>query len=122
MVYISRPPYTRGSGNAASRGDRTMRNVLSVMKCPRCDGSELEERDRDGVVVDACRSCRGVWLDRGELEKLIARATREFDEIGHRRDEPPPRDARYRDEDEYYQRRDPKRKRSLFESLGDIFD
>lgn len=29
--------------------------------------------DRQGITIDRCQSCRGVWLDRGELEKLIAR-------------------------------------------------
>jgi len=41
--------------------------------CLRCDGTALEERVREGVVIDVCPRCRGVWLDRGELEKLVAR-------------------------------------------------
>jgi uncharacterized protein len=93
------------------------------MNCPRCQGSSLEERERDGVVVDVCLTCRGLWLDRGELEKLIARAAREFDEIAPRRDDTPARGVRYRDAgDTDHHRRDPRRKRSWFESLGDIFD
>jgi Zn-finger nucleic acid-binding protein len=55
------------------------------MICPRCTASELIERDHDGVVVDVCRECRGVWLDRGELEKLIARATRDLDDMAEHR-------------------------------------
>ena len=47
------------------------------MKCPRCETSRLDERDRDGVTIDLCPACRGIWLDRGELEKLIARAVEE---------------------------------------------
>jgi uncharacterized protein len=47
------------------------------MKCPRCESSVLDERERDGVTVDICRECRGVWLDRSELERIIARAVRE---------------------------------------------
>ena len=50
------------------------------MNCPRCASEQLDEKDREGVTIDVCRGCRGVWLDRGELEKLIARATRELDE------------------------------------------
>ena len=49
------------------------------MNCPRCQ-SPLNERERDGVVLDLCPSCRGIWLDRGELEKLafeIDKLTRE---------------------------------------------
>ena len=37
-----------------------------AMICPSC-GGELVELDRSGVRIDACRRCRGVWLDRGEL-------------------------------------------------------
>lgn len=49
------------------------------MDCPRCKLATMEERDRQGVVIDVCEQCRGIWLDRGELEKLIARATREME-------------------------------------------
>jgi uncharacterized protein len=52
------------------------------MNCPRCETDTLDERDRDGVLIDLCRDCRGIWLDRGELEKLIARALREAEEAG----------------------------------------
>jgi Zn-finger nucleic acid-binding protein len=41
------------------------------MQCPRCS-MELVERAKVGVAVDACDRCRGVWLDCGELEKLLA--------------------------------------------------
>lgn len=44
------------------------------MRCPRCE-SALVEIDRDGVTIDRCERCRGVWLDRGELEKLQAKAS-----------------------------------------------
>ena len=37
------------------------------MLCPRCDGS-LTVTQRDGVEIDMCAKCRGVWLERGELE------------------------------------------------------
>jgi Zn-finger nucleic acid-binding protein len=43
-----------------------------VVVCPR-DGSELVEVERNGVMIDACPTCRGMWLDRGELEKLTAK-------------------------------------------------
>lgn len=92
------------------------------MNCPRCHGAALEERDRDGVVVDVCRTCRGVWLDRGELEKLIARETRELDELAPRRHDTSPRGMHYRDDDDDDDHRDPRRKRRWFESLGGIFD
>jgi uncharacterized protein len=107
------------------------------MKCPRCEDQVLDEKDRDGVVVDLCRKCRGIWLDRGELEKLIARATVDIDENqlgslargggdptrrggddGHRGDD----DSRpFGDERDRYGRRG-ERKRSWFEGFGDLFD
>jgi Zn-finger nucleic acid-binding protein len=88
------------------------------MQCPRCETSTLDERDRDGVTIDVCRDCRGVWLDRGELEKIIERATRELGEDG---------DDDYADSSPGGQRdaagrRRPERKRSWLERLGDIFD
>lgn len=88
------------------------------MHCPRCDFSDLREIDRDGVTIDQCPECRGIWLDRGELEKLIARTTRDFDEVERRA---PPRGAvdherRYGDEP-----RRPK-KRSWFDAIEDLFD
>jgi uncharacterized protein len=49
------------------------------MICPRCNKHTLEEREKDGVTIDVCQECRGVWLDRGELERLIARAAQEMD-------------------------------------------
>jgi uncharacterized protein len=49
------------------------------MLCPRCNKNTLQEREKDGVTIDICQECRGIWLDRGELERLIARATQEMD-------------------------------------------
>jgi uncharacterized protein len=45
------------------------------MKCPRCQ-VDLTISDRQGVEIDFCPQCRGVWLDRGELDKIIERAAR----------------------------------------------
>lgn len=44
------------------------------MICPRCETATLLELDRQGITLDRCERCRGIWLDRGELEKLIAHA------------------------------------------------
>ena len=44
------------------------------MKCPTCPDTALVMMDRQGVEIDYCPQCRGVWLDRGELDKLIDRA------------------------------------------------
>ena len=45
-----------------------------MMKCP-VDGTELLMTERQGVEIDYCPKCRGVWLDRGELDKIIEKAT-----------------------------------------------
>lgn len=42
------------------------------MKCPTCIDPVLVMSDRQGIEIDYCPLCRGVWLDRGELDKLIA--------------------------------------------------
>ena len=55
------------------------------MKCP-IDGTELKIADRQGVEIDYCPQCRGVWLDRGELDKIIERAD-QFDNRDRSRDE-----------------------------------
>ncbi|RYG58677.1 MAG: hypothetical protein EON60_12585, partial [Alphaproteobacteria bacterium] len=43
------------------------------MKCP-LDGAELVMSERQGIEIDYCPTCRGVWLDRGELDKIIERS------------------------------------------------
>lgn len=44
------------------------------MKCPTCPDATLVLADRQGIEIDYCPQCRGIWLDRGELDKLIERA------------------------------------------------
>ena len=46
------------------------------MKCP-IDQSDLVMTERQGIEIDYCPQCRGVWLDRGELDKIIERSNRE---------------------------------------------
>jgi Zn-finger nucleic acid-binding protein len=94
------------------------------MNCPRCETAPLDERDREGVTIDVCKSCRGLWLDRGELEKLIARTKGEIEQLERSATEysRAPRSERDSSPDyDDYRRRHP-RKRSWMESLGDIFD
>lgn len=62
------------------------------MKCPVCPDAVLTMTDRQGIEIDYCPRCRGVWLDRGELDKLLERAT----------DAPAPRAARERHESSDY--------------------
>lgn len=51
---------------------QTEMRTAGDMRCPRC-GVALEERDENGVTIDECPSCRGLWLDNGELELLAKR-------------------------------------------------
>ena len=45
------------------------------MNCPVCKDIQLVMTERQGVEIDYCPTCRGVWLDRGELDKIIERST-----------------------------------------------
>ncbi|MBD8498714.1 zf-TFIIB domain-containing protein [Paenibacillus arenosi] len=47
------------------------------MKCPVCSDVRMREVEKEGILIDICPDCKGVWLDRGELEKLMS-GVREF--------------------------------------------
>ena len=44
------------------------------MKCPQCRDQNLSISERAGIEIDYCPECRGVWLDRGELDKILERS------------------------------------------------
>ena len=91
------------------------------MKCPTCDGVNLVMSERSGIEIDYCPQCRGVWLDRGELDKSIERAAPaatapapapvQQPQQAYRQPPPP-----HYDERGYYR----KKKREGF--LGELFD
>jgi len=56
------------------------------MNCP-LDGELLQMSERSGVEIDYCPRCRGVWLDRGELDKILERAERELPSVPYRDDD-----------------------------------
>jgi Zn-finger nucleic acid-binding protein len=90
------------------------------MLCPVCR-VDLVMADRQGVEIDYCPKCRGVWLDRGELDKVIERSAAE---PSRERDyRPEPRDSGYREprryDDDDHKRYGQRKKKSL---LGEIFD
>jgi uncharacterized protein len=102
------------------------------MVCPVCQ-VELNMMDRQGIEIDYCPKCRGVWLDRGELDKLIER-TPEMDNrpvVQSRRED---MTFDYDDDDDYKRKNDEryrsddrayppgKKKRSFFSDMFDIFD
>ncbi|WP_460540123.1 TFIIB-type zinc ribbon-containing protein [Glycomyces halotolerans] len=92
------------------------------LTCPKC-GAMMRQYERNGVTVDQCTECRGIFLDRGELEHLIE-ADAQFNQAAP----PPPQyreerryeqrhyDDRRRGDDRYYKK---KKKRSLFSELFD---
>lgn len=92
------------------------------MQCP-IDQETLMMTERQGIEIDYCPKCRGVWLDRGELDKLIDGGSPAREEV---RQAPPPaqRDSRpsyqqpqYKKDEEYYYK---KKKKDSF--LKDLFD
>lgn len=92
--------------------------AVAGMACPTCK-TGLSLSERQGVEIDYCPSCRGVWLDRGELDKIIERNAAE---ARPSRPEPDARGYRapadgYDDDD--YRRRHGKRKKSF---LSEMFD
>ena len=72
------------------------------MNCP-VDNEILQMSERSGVEVDYCPRCRGVWLDRGELDKILERAEREFRPMGRDDDDD---DDRYREDRPRYDDRE----------------
>ncbi|WGM32486.1 zf-TFIIB domain-containing protein [Brevundimonas sp. NIBR11] len=106
---------------------------MPLLMCPN-DNAQMTTLDRNGVQFDMCPTCRGVWLDRGELEKLMEGAAanaapaqqayaappQQSQPWGHAPQQPQYRDPhreqpRYRDDDYRYK----KKKR---DSIFDIFD
>lgn len=66
------------------------------MKCPVCPDKELLMVERQGIEVDYCPACRGVWLDRGELDRLLEKnqsepaptRSRKYDDHDHKHHKP----------------------------------
>ena len=73
------------------------------MNCPQCNIA-LVMAERQGVEIDYCPQCRGVWLDRGELDKIIQRSERDDDDEDRPRNypPPPPRSDYDRDREHHY--------------------
>lgn len=92
------------------------------MDCPVC-GEKLREIERYGVEVDICPACKGVWLDRGELEKIL-----EIADTGgptEARDDRRRLDDRYRDDEYQKGKRQevyPQRRKKRGGWLGDLLE
>ena len=78
------------------------------MQCPLCRDTQLQPRFAQGVEVDVCPRCRGLWLDRGELERLL--------DDGEGEAAPSPAPSRQRDEPPAC------RKKSKAKRLADLFE
>ncbi len=84
------------------------------MQCPVCSGVSLVMAERQGVEVDYCPQCRGVWLDRGELDKIVERSQGQVPAARYSGDREPDSDRQGHHAGEHY-----RRKKSW---LSDIFD
>jgi Zn-finger nucleic acid-binding protein len=99
-----------------------MNSPVTALTCPKCHGT-MRTYERGGVHVDQCADCRGIFLDRGELERLMD-AENGFYEQQPRQEYRPDYRPDGRHDDRYDNRYDPRRqhkkKRGGF--LGDMFD
>jgi Zn-finger nucleic acid-binding protein len=88
------------------------------MDCPRCQTTALLMTARNDVEIDYCPTCRGVWLDRGELDKIIERADNQIPRYGDHRSH------RDDDFDDFDDRREGRfgQKRKRKRSLAELFD
>jgi Zn-finger nucleic acid-binding protein len=99
------------------------------MKCPHCGNVDLLMSDRQGVEVDYCPQCRGVWLDRGELDKILERSAAYEAGYGRRDDDDDDDDDRRKRQHRpppnayppggYQQPYYPKKKKSFWSELFD---
>ncbi|ACM21193.1 hypothetical protein Geob_2848 [Geotalea daltonii FRC-32] len=98
------------------------------MKCPVCTNVNLLLAERQGVEIDYCPTCRGVWLDRGELDKILDRVGQVPMEqpVPESYRQPPPQPVHhmnhghnYHGEHKGYGHSRPHKKKSL---LSEIFD
>lgn len=92
------------------------------MKCP-VDDETLVMTERQGVEIDYCPRCRGVWLDRGELDKIIERTGPTAPAASTYDDHRPDHRMNHRSDDRNYSRDDYHPRRKKRESfLSDLFD
>ena len=99
------------------------------MQCPN-DQATLLMTERQGIEIDYCPTCRGVWLDKGELDKLIANSESAAPAMTQAPAPQQEQQPRYSDEPQRYQEQRPqsyddrnyKKKHKKESFLGDLFD
>ena len=90
------------------------------MKCP-IDDTVLQMTDRNGIEIDYCPQCRGVWLDRGELDKIIDRsAATSAPQPSHSHQPQQQSPQQQYPQQQYDQRHQKKKRKESF--LGELFD
>lgn len=96
------------------------------MQCPVCTTQALVMSERQGIEIDYCPQCRGVWLDRGELDKIIERSAAATASVRAAPAPPPPevrhRDTRHLGQQHYGDQHGGYRKKKKESFLSDIFD
>ena len=83
------------------------------MQCPVCTNTQLVMSERQGIEIDYCPQCRGVWLDRGELDKIVERSAVAPIAAAYGRPQQQPQPGHHKGE--YHSRK----KKSF---LGELFD
>jgi uncharacterized protein len=106
---------------------------MSELVCPKCE-SPMRSYERSGITIDQCTGCRGVFLDRGELERLVDAEGSFYEERGSSREEPPRQERDHRQEygddrqeygghrQEYGGHRKPQKKRKKESFLSDLLE
>jgi Zn-finger nucleic acid-binding protein len=89
------------------------------MKCPHCPDTTLVMSERQGIEIDYCPACRGLWLDRGELDKLLERAAAAVPQAPTASPRPPAKPD-YQDSDHRSSPHYPRYRKKSW--LDDIFD
>lgn len=102
------------------------------MNCPVCDNVRMREVEKENVLIDVCPDCKGVWLDRGELEKITQGLREEQKSYqSFEKEDRQYRDNRESSRNDYNQNHDSnyskngyppkhKRKKSMTDILGDL--
>ncbi|MCD9026521.1 zf-TFIIB domain-containing protein [Cohnella silvisoli] len=95
------------------------------MNCPVCNNVRMREFEKMGVMIDICPDCKGVWLDRGELDKLMSgirevnQESNEHRKSDHYNDD----DRNHHDDHDDHDRNNHKKKKktTVLDVFGDLF-